>query len=109
MLHSVVGTQASGEQSVAIAHGESVVAGDAVGCQTARHAFTPHADVLACIAHNSRIAGGAAAGMHTYNLALRGSLQSERIVVAQVFLGCERQFCDVFDGLNVVRPDVKLL
>ena len=47
--------------------------------------------------------------MYTDNLALRGCLQAERIVVAQVLLGGEGQLLNILNGLDVVGADVQLL
>ena len=109
MLHAVVGAESAGEQAVTIADGEGVVAGDAVGRQTAGHALAPHANVLAGVAHDGGVTRSTAAGMDADDLALRSGLQAKGIVVAQVFLRGEGQLVDVLDGLDVVRPDVQLL
>ena len=109
VLHAVVGSQSAGEQPVAVAHGERVVAGDAVGRQTAGHALAPHADVLAGVAYDGGVARGAAAGVDADDFALRGSLQAEGVVVAQVLLRGEGQLADILDGLYVVGADVQLL
>ena len=100
---------ASREQTVDISHGKDVVAGDAVSCQAAGHTLAPYADILAGIAYNSGIASSAAGSVNTDNLTLRSGLQTEGIVIAQVFLRSERKLADVLNGLDVCRTDVQLL
>ena len=109
VLHAVVGTQTARKQAVAVSHGESVVASDAVSRQASGHTLAPYADILAGIAYNSGIASSAAGSVNTDNLTLRSRLKAEGIVVAQVLLGGEGQLFDVLDGLNVIGADVHLL
>ena len=109
VLHAIVCAQAAREQAVAVGHGEDVVARDAVGCQAARHALAPHADILARVAHDGGVTRGAAAGVHADDLALRRCLQAEGVVIAQVLFGGEGQLLDVLDGLYVIGADVQLL
>lgn len=47
--------------------------------------------------------------MNTNDFALWGCLQSEWIIVAQVFLGGKRQFVNILDGLNIIGADVHFL
>ena len=109
MLYAIMRAQAACKESVAVSHRENIVAGNAVSGQATRHTLAPNTNVLAGIAHNRGIARSAATCMNADNLALRGSLKAERIVVAKVFLCGERQFLDVLDGLNVVGTNVHFL
>ena len=47
--------------------------------------------------------------MNTDNLALRGCLETKRIVIAQVLLRGKWQLLDVLDGLDVIWTDVHCL
>ena len=109
MLDAIVRAQTAREEAIAISDGEDVVAGNAVGRQTAGHTLAPHTDVLAGVTYDGRITRGTGRGVYADDFALRGSLQTEGVVVAQVLLGGEGQLLDILDGLDVVRADVQLL
>ena len=108
-LHTVVGTQAAREQAVAIRDGEGVLTAYAIGGQTARHTLAPDADVLAGIAHDRGITGGAGRSVDADDFALRGGLQAEGIIVPQILLGREREFHDIIDRADVAWGEVHLL
>ena len=106
LLHPVVGAEAAGEEAVAIRHGEGVAAPHAISGEGPRHAFRPYLQVAPGVAHDGGIARGARRGMHAHYLRRRCGLQAVGIVVAQVLLGGEGQFCDVVDRMDVGRGDV---
>ena len=104
-----MGTQSASEQPIAIGYREDVFACHAKGRQTASHTLAPDTDILARVAHDSRVSRSAAGGMHTDNLALRSRLQAERIIVTQILLRGKGQFGDVLDGLDIIGEDVQFL
>ena len=101
--------QTARKETIAVSYRENVVAGNTIGRQTARHALAPHTDVLAGVTDDGRITRRTRRSVYADNLALRGSLQTEGVVVAQVLLGGEGQLLDVLDGLDIVRTDIQLL
>ena len=109
MFHTIVGTQSASKETIAITYRERVIACDAVSGEATCHTLAPDTDVLACISHDSGVAGSAAGGVDADNLTSWCRLQPERIVVTKVFLRGEGQFLDVFYGLNVVWTDVHFL
>ena len=108
-LYAVMRTQAAGEQAVAVGDGKDVIAADAEGGQAAGHALTPHADVLAGVAHDGGVSRRAGGGVDADDFALGSSLQAERIVVPQVLLGRVGELHDVLDGADVIRSQIPLL
>ncbi len=47
--------------------------------------------------------------MDPHDLALRGRLEAEGIVVPQILFGGEGETDDVIDRLDIIRPDVPFL
>jgi hypothetical protein len=90
-LGAVVRAQAAGEQAVAVGHVHHVAGAPARRADRARHQVGPAVDVAARVAHHGRLAGGARRGVHPHHLLARHGEHAERVVVAQVGLGGERE------------------
>ena len=109
VLHAVVRTKTAGEKTIAVAHREGVIACHAIGSKTASHNLRPHGQVLACVAHDGGISRCTGRCVYAHNLRWRRSLQAVRIVITQILLGCEWQFHDVVNALNILGSNVHLL
>ena len=90
ILHSGMGTQASGKHSVAVGYLHGVVLCQTVGGQVASHDFGPDTQVLTGISHDDRLTCRTGRGMQTDNLGHRHGLQAERIIITQVLFYRER-------------------
>ena len=55
VFHAIVSAKTTGEQAIAVCHREGIVASHTEGSEASCHDFTPYGQVLAGIAHNSRI------------------------------------------------------
>jgi hypothetical protein len=62
-----------------------------------------HVDVARGVADHGRLAGRAARRMHAHDLLARHREQAERVVVAQVALGRERELREIGERVQVVR------
>jgi hypothetical protein len=63
----------------------------------------PVFEVVLGVADHDRLAGGAAGGVQAGQLGARHGEQAERVVVAQIRLGHERELAEVGQALQVVR------
>ena len=103
LLGAVVRAQPAGEQAVAVAHMHHVAGPRATGADAARHAVRPGVDVVLGVAHHGGLARGAAGGMDAHALLARDGEHAERVAVAQVLLGGEREFRQVGQASAIVR------
>ena len=101
-LGAVVRAQAAGEQAVAVGDMHLVAGARAGGADRARHQVAPGVDVLLRIADHRRLAGGARGGVDAHDLVHRHGEHAERIGVAQVGLGGERELRQVGERLQVL-------
>ena len=100
---TIMRTQTSSEETVAIGHLEDIILTSAIGRKGTRNCFRPHGKVFSGIKHHNRLTSCSAGSMDTYNLTHWHSSQSERIVVAQVkFIG-KRQFYNIINTLDIAR------
>ena len=90
-LAAVVQAETAGEQAVAVGVLQHVAGLHAAGGQRAGDEVGPQVDVAGRVAHGGRIAGRARRGVHAHHALARHGEHAERVVVAQVDLGGERQ------------------
>ncbi len=90
-LGAVVRAQAAGEQAVAVGDVHDVAGAPAGGADRARDQVGPGVDVALRVAHDGRLAGRARRGVDAHDLLARHREHAERVVVAQVLLGRERE------------------
>ena len=81
---TVVSTQSSGEESVAIANLEYILLGCAIGREGTRNGLAPHGQVLTGMQHHYGLARRSAGSVNTHNLAHGHGSQPKGIVVTQV-------------------------
>ena len=109
ILSSGMGSQTARKQAIAIRHLENVRLAGPIGGEGTRQAFGPDRQILAGVAHYSRLARGARRGMNAHNLTHRYGTKTERIIVPQVIFSSKRQFYNIVNALNVIGSDTQLL
>ena len=95
--------EAAGEQPVAVGDLQDVVGRSAAAGQRPRDGFGPEIDVLARVADDRRLAGGAGRGVNANDVAQGNGEKAEGICVAEVVFDRKREFPDVVEGPNVLR------
>ena len=96
-----MGAKAAGEQPVAVGD-VCDVAGPAAGrVDGTGHQPRPHVDVAGGVPDDRGLAGGARGGVDTHHLGAGHCEEAERVGVAQVALGEEREASQVVEVLEV--------
>ena len=103
-LGALVEAMAAGEQAVGVGVVDEHARPDARHRHAPRHQLGPRVEVGACVAHDRRLAVGAAGGVHAHELLARNREQPEGVVVAQVGLGGEGQAREVVERRISSRP-----
>ena len=101
-LAAVVQAEAAGEQAVAVGVLQHVAGLHAAGRQGAGDEVGPEGDVAGRVADRGRVAGRARRGVHAYQSVAGHGEHAERVVVAQVDLGGERQGAQGVAAVQVV-------
>ena len=86
-----------------------ILLGHAAGTQGAGHDLAPDGQVIAGIAHNSLLAGGAGGGVDAHHILHGAGKKAIGIVVPQVLLVCKGQLDDIVDGLDVLGTQAHLI
>ena len=105
LLGAVVRAQPAGEEAVAVGDVDDVAGAAARGADRARHHGRPRVDVLGRVADDGRLAGRARRRVDAHDLLARHGEHPERIVVAQIALGRERELREVRERLQVAGLD----
>ena len=103
LLRTIVGSQASGKQTVSVSHLDDVIASQSGHGNAPGHALTPHVNVLAGISHHRGLSRGAAGCMDTGNLGIRHRKHAEGVCISQIILCGERKPFQVLDSPDVSR------
>ena len=103
LLRTIVGSQASGKQTVSVSHLDDVIASQSGHGNTPGHALTPHVNVLAGISHHRGLSRGAAGCVDTGNLGIRHRKHAEGVCISQIILCGERKPFQVLDSPDVSR------
>ena len=108
-LAAPMGTQAAGEQAVAVGdlHGGVLIA--IADGKTARKALAPMLQVVFRGTDDRCLAGGAGRGMQSGHLGARHGEQAVRVVVAHVLLKDKRELRDVLERFQIARFDAGVL
>ena len=106
---AVVQAEAAGEQAVAVGVLQHVARLHAAGRQGARDQIGPQVDVGGDVADRRRITGRARRGVHAHEFVARHGEHAERIMVAQVDLGRQRQVGDVAVTADSLGRDAGLV
>ncbi|OPZ23689.1 MAG: hypothetical protein BWZ02_03127 [Lentisphaerae bacterium ADurb.BinA184] len=101
-LGPVMRPQPAGEQPVPVGVLQDVAAPQPAGRKAARHHRAPHVNVLLRVAHDGRLAGGAAGHVQPHHLAERHREQAEGVVGTQVVLDHKGQVPQVVQRTHVV-------
>ena len=104
-LRPVVEAEAAGEQAVAVGVVQDVAGARPGGGHAARHQIGPHVEVLARVADDGGLAGGARRGMEAHHLVARHGEHAERVGGAQVVLHGEGEAGEVVEALEVAGLD----
>ena len=102
-LGAVVQTKPAGKQPVAVASSAPACRAAAARTHRAGHDAGPRVESRAAVADHGRLAGGAGRGMDAADLVARHREHPERIILAQVVFGGEREPWQVIECLEVVR------
>lgn len=105
----IVETKASGEETVAEGHVQKVAGAGSGSHHGARHDFSPEIEVGRGVPDHGRLASGAGGGMQPSHLAERHCEEPERILLAQVGLGGERQMREIIERLEGVLREPSLI
>ncbi|MGY4446225.1 hypothetical protein ACVWZR_000885 [Bradyrhizobium sp. i1.3.1] len=108
-FRAVVHTQSAGKQAVAIGVVDDHAGAAAGGADRACHHLRPGVDVALRIAHHDRLSRGAGGGMHAHQLFARHGEHVEGIIVAQIRLHGEREFCEIGEFAKVGRMHAGLV
>ena len=100
-LGAEVQAEPAGEEPVAVGVLQQVAGLDAAGRQGAGDEVAPGVDVGARVADGGGVAGRAGGGVHAHDLVAGPREHAERVVVAQVDLGGERQVGEVAVAAHV--------
>jgi hypothetical protein len=103
LFGAVVRAEPAGEEPVAIRDVDDVAGAPARRADRACHHGRPHVDVLGRVAHDGRLAGGPRRRMDAHHLLAWHCEHPERVVVAQVDLGRERELAEVRQRFQVFR------
>jgi hypothetical protein len=100
-LGALVEAQPAGEQAVAVGVVDEHPRMHAGHAQAARHELGPRLEVRACVADHRRPAAGPARGVDANELLASDREEAERVVVAEVGLGGEREARDIVEAGDV--------
>ena len=98
---AIVRAQATGEQTIAIAHMHQVARSRTRSADAARHQVCPGVDVIARVTDHRGFAGGATGGMDAGALRARHGKHAIRITVAQIEFGGEGKARQIGEALAI--------
>ena len=102
-LRAIVRAEAAGEEAVAVGHVHDVAGAAAGGADRARDERRPHVDVGLRVADHGGLARRTRRRVHADDALARHGEHAERIVVAQILLGGEREARQVGEGVEIRR------
>ena len=103
LLCTVMGSQASGKQTVPVSHLDDVIASQSGHGNAPGHALAPHVDVLACISHHRGLSGGAAGRVDAGNLGIGHRKHAEGVCVSQIVLCGKWKLFQILDSPDISR------
>ena len=104
-FHTVVRTESTCEQTVAVGVLNDVAAVDSRHGERTFHAAHPDVDIVFGIADNNRFPSGSAGSVETHNLLHVKREKTERIGVAQIFFHHERELGNIGERVDIGRLD----
>ena len=97
-----MGTQAAGEQTIAIGNMDHVPRTATSGADRTSHHRGPGVDVVLRVTHYDRLAGRATGGVHAHDLAQGNGEKTKGIGIAQILFHRKRKLGQIFQALQIV-------
>ena len=109
MLRTVMRSQTSGKESIAVGNLDGVFLGNSCHGQRSRHTLAPNFNISPGVAHYRSLSCGSTAGVNTHNLGLRLCEHAEGIGFPQIILRGKRQLVQVLNATDIPRLQADLL